>query len=547
MEQAEASRAVFHSYLRAFYPFLPTGDVSPSTIILPLDQGDIILVHSVHTNGWADGTLLDTAYRGWIPTNYCEKYDQIPVRPLLKALTDCWDIMRGGSGSSPKDFSNQDLTQGLIAGVRLLLEMSECLTREAPLVKKYDVLRRTRKALLSSLSSFVRTAQRFQHVANGAPVEDEVEAILDEMLLKAFKIVTCGVRFLDIWNDEVGLSRTIAKIETADTQFDIPPTKRISVSPRVSSSGPSSTLPVHNLASERLGTTYDAFLGALEAYIGIHLQYSPAIDTITQQAVQSCQALLNVIDTVCEHNSQRTRLLHKARESMREKLSELVHAARDMFQPVKSHEDDDDNENYLVFMPHEGKRMIDAATDCVRTANNCLAEARLVLQQIGDIELDSQSLQSAISRDHLDATEFCLAETSVLGQEFSSTIGSEPQYVSNPVFSSGQHSTLDTQTVLTGLTAPMTPISSEPETDDRQTIYSDTLTMDGLAKEAYVDELAHELFKTVSSFRLDSASMKHVADAMPDCLKAFSSRLGFASSTEQVQRDVTVFIHKYRQ
>ncbi|KAJ5817528.1 hypothetical protein N7447_007536 [Penicillium robsamsonii] len=542
MEQAEASRAVFHSYLRAFYPFLPTGDVSPSTIILPLDQGDIILVHSVHTNGWADGTLLDTGYRGWLPTNYCEKYDQFPMRPLLKALTDCWDIMRGGCGSSLKDFSNQDLTQGLIAGVRLLLERSECLTREAPLVKKYDVLRRIRKALLSSLSSFVRTAQRFRHVANGAPMEDEVEAILDEMLLKAFKIVTCGVRFLDIWNDEVGLSRTIAKIETAGTQFDIPPTKRILVSPRVSSSGPSSTLRVHNLASERLETTYDALLDALGAFIGIHLQHSPAIPTITQQAVQSCQALLNVIDTVCEHNSQRTRLLHTARESMREKLSELVHAARDMFQPDKSHDDDDDNKNDLVFIPHEGKRMVDAATDCVCTANNCLVEARLVLQQIGDIELDSQSLQSATSREHLDATDFCLPETSILEQEFSSTIGSEPQYVSDPVFSSGQHSTLDTRTALTGLTAPTAPISSESETDDRQTIYSDTLT-----KEAYVDELAHELFKAVSSFRLDSASMKHVADAMPDCLKAFSSRLGCFGSTEQVQQDVTVFIHKYRQ
>jgi hypothetical protein len=121
MDQSEAPRPVFHNYLRAFYPFHPAGNVSPSTVTLPLDQGDIILVHSVHTNGWADGTLLDSGNRGWLPTNYCEAYDQLPMRPLLKALTDFWDIIRGGCGSSLKDFGNQDLMRGPIAGVRFLL------------------------------------------------------------------------------------------------------------------------------------------------------------------------------------------------------------------------------------------------------------------------------------------------------------------------------------------------------------------------------------------------------------------------------------------
>lgn len=121
MDQPEAPRPVFHNYLRAFYPFHPAGNVSPSTVTLPLDQGDIILVHSVHTNGWADGTLLDSGNRGWLPTNYCEAYDQLPMRPLLKALTDFWDIIRGGCGSSLKDFGNQDLMRGPIAGVRFLL------------------------------------------------------------------------------------------------------------------------------------------------------------------------------------------------------------------------------------------------------------------------------------------------------------------------------------------------------------------------------------------------------------------------------------------
>ncbi|KAK9856235.1 Cell division control protein [Penicillium brevicompactum] len=463
MDQQEVPRPVFHNYLRAFYPFHPAGNVSPSTVTLPLDQGDIILVHSVHTNGWADGTLLDSGNRGWLPTNYCEAYDQLPMRPLLKALTDFWDIIRGGCGSSLKDFGNQDLMRGPIAGVRFLLEKSECLTRESSLVRRYDGLRRIRKALLSDLSSLVKTAKKFQEVANGTPSEDEVEHILDEMLLKAFKIVTRGVRFLDVWNEEVGLSRTIAEMDgPVDGHNDMPPTpasesfnlsenecpernesrilesrqmesrqmsrlsmrtetfdhaprpvsvaaKRISVSHRMSVSGPSAAICAQNLASERLGTTYDAFLGVLGSFIGLHMQSRSSTELIvtTQQAVQSCRALLNVVEAVCEHDAQRSVLLDQARESMCERLSDLVHAARDVFRPA--HLPDDD----LVFMPDEGKRLVDAATSCVRAAGNCLAKARLVLEQIGDMELEPENQET---QQNTPSTESEQSETTPIAE-----------------------------------------------------------------------------------------------------------------------------------
>ncbi|CAG8364435.1 unnamed protein product [Penicillium salamii] len=467
MDQLEAPRPVFHNYLRAFYPFHPAGNVSPSTVTLPLDQGDIILVHSVHTNGWADGTLLDSGNRGWLPTNYCEAYDQLPMRPLLKALTDFWDIIRGGCGSSLKDFGNQDLMRGPIAGVRFLLEKSECLTRESLLVRKYDGLRRIRKALLSDLSSLVKTAKKFQEVANGNPSEDEVEHILDEMLLKAFKIVTRGVRFLDVWNEEVGLSRTIAGMDgPADSQYDLPPTpasetfnigendcpernesrmlesrqmesrqttrsrmdmsrlsmrtdmmdqpprpvsvsaKRISVSHRMSVSGPSAAICAQNLASERLGTTYDGFLGVLGSFIGLHMQSRSSTELVvtTKQAVESCKAFLNVVEAVCEHDTHRSVLLDQARESMCERLSDLVHAARDVFRPAHLPEDD------MVFMPDEGKQLVEAATHCVRAAGNCLAKARLVLEQIGDMELEPENENEGDQEPPSDQSETPVAE-----------------------------------------------------------------------------------------------------------------------------------------
>lgn len=110
----------FHTYLRACFPFHSTCDDS-STVTLPLKRGDIILIHSVHTNGWADGTLLSSGARGWLPTNYCEVYDGQPVRNLLKALTRFWDLIRGVSNGSLEVFGTHDYVRGLVAGVRYLL------------------------------------------------------------------------------------------------------------------------------------------------------------------------------------------------------------------------------------------------------------------------------------------------------------------------------------------------------------------------------------------------------------------------------------------
>ncbi|KAJ5167930.1 uncharacterized protein N7482_003524 [Penicillium canariense] len=202
------------------YPCLSVGgDVSQTTVILPLHQGDIIFVHSIHTNGWADGTLLETGARGWLPTNYCDTYDQLPMRRLLDALSGFWDITHGGL-ESLGNFGNQDRVQaqGLIDGVRFLLA--------------HDSLRRIRKALLADLSSLVQTTKKFHEIASGQPMDDEVEYLIDKMLLKAFQTVTRGVRFLDVWSAEVGLNRTITELEPPQIALnDIPLTSGSEASP----------------------------------------------------------------------------------------------------------------------------------------------------------------------------------------------------------------------------------------------------------------------------------------------------------------------------
>jgi hypothetical protein len=120
-QQIEAPQPVFHNFLRAFYPFHPTYAISDTTVTLPLNEGDVILVHSIHTNGWADGTLLVSGARGWLPTNYCEAYEPETMRNLLKALLNFWDLLRSGMTSDNEIFGNQEFMRGIIAGVRYLL------------------------------------------------------------------------------------------------------------------------------------------------------------------------------------------------------------------------------------------------------------------------------------------------------------------------------------------------------------------------------------------------------------------------------------------
>ena len=117
----EPKNSLFHNYLRAYYPYHPTRDETSSTVTLPLNRGDIVLIHSIHTNGWADGTLLTSGARGWLPTNYCEAYDSDLIRNLMKALTNFWDLIRGCAEGGFEVIANQDYMRGFVAGVRLLL------------------------------------------------------------------------------------------------------------------------------------------------------------------------------------------------------------------------------------------------------------------------------------------------------------------------------------------------------------------------------------------------------------------------------------------
>ncbi|KIV95092.1 hypothetical protein PV10_02784 [Exophiala mesophila] len=429
-DDSTANPGKFHDYLRALYPFQPSSPHSSTTVTLPLNSGDIILIHSIHVNGWADGTLLDTGARGWLPTNYCDAYDYPAMRPLLRALTEFWDIVRCSSDCNWNIFRNQDYMRGLVAGVRALLEKSDCLTRDSTLVKSHEDIRRTRKSLLSDLALLVRTAKQLQQVISTPVPSTDLDIRLDDMLLKAFRIVTRAALFLDVWTDHLTVllptsSEELSPLSRSNQPLPRPVSGALEMNPSISqqqtppNARPNSTALISekvrinsprksthvrrqslthrmsysaqkghqnpNLISELLHRSYDDFLTVLASFLGSHMQSRSSSELLltTQNAVRSCRHLFTVVEAVIDRDHNTSRPLVQAKDAMYYAITELVHAARQVFKPLHSMDDD------LVYLPDEAHNLVQAATACVSAAGRCVARTKATLEEIGDFETEN--------------------------------------------------------------------------------------------------------------------------------------------------------------
>jgi len=228
-----------HKYLRASHDYQPqqttiSGSSGGISITAPLREGDILLIHLAHPNGWADATILSTGTRGWIPTNYCQIYDPRPMRLLLHALIRMWDDLSLGANDDALFEDRQDYVQGLVAGVRRLLEHCDCLHRDDAPIKRHVALRRTRKSLLTDISSLLKNREDIHNTFSDSS-DAVVWSAVDEYLSNAFKIVYRGARFLDIWIQSPSPKQRRSSARYSDA-FQSPRTARASYHAGLSSS-----------------------------------------------------------------------------------------------------------------------------------------------------------------------------------------------------------------------------------------------------------------------------------------------------------------------
>lgn len=154
-----------------------------------------------------------------------------------------------------------------------------------------------------------------------------------------------------------------------------------------------------NLASIKLSTAHDLFLGCLGSFIGLHLESRSLSGLLftTQQAVISCRDMLKIIEAIWDRDAQRSDSLGEARENMYCSITNLAEAARNIFAPTPSG-DVVDTRGVETEKP-----MVDAATECVRAAGDCVAESQFVLDRLGDFHFEPLQIGFAADSHPPDA------------------------------------------------------------------------------------------------------------------------------------------------
>lgn len=441
---------LFHNYLRAFCSFdRPSIDDACEDALLmtaTIRPGDLILVHSIHKNGWADGTVLTTGARGWLPTNYCETFDNPYLRNLLNAMTQFWDLLGAGEDANLSTFVRQDYIRGLIAGVRHLLEQADCLHRDAPMVQRHAGIRRMRKGLLADLATLVQIAKRLQETISEPFAGEVVHVLLDDLIAKAFKVVTRAVGFADMLAQEtVGTRRlqdgrldTVERTKsteqsealsintrtclikgvttTIDSAIDFPPTParyRSNQTARLEEDAhdgkerdeprspgmfrPPSGLLAHRLsvvkthrmqggtlASEHLAQAHDGCISHIGAFIGLYLHSRPSSELVatTERLVQACERLLAVVDQVSSHDGQDRHLVQQARSTFQLQLDELTTSTKDVFKFSDGPDDD------VVMLPEQTNHLVNVGTNLIRAVGDCVVKTRKLIEQLGDFDLE---------------------------------------------------------------------------------------------------------------------------------------------------------------
>lgn len=440
-------QSLFHNYLRAFCAFdTPPLDENSEDALLStasIRPGDLILVHSVHANGWADGTVLTSGERGWIPTNYCEPFEHPFMKNLLNAMTQFWDLLGANEDSNLSTFVRQDYIRGLIAGVRSLLEQADCLHRDGPKVQRHTGVRRMRKGLLADLSTLVQLAKRLQDTI-GEPFAGEViHVLLDDLVSKAFRVVTRAVGFVDMWLQETSVSeQQETQLRRHDTQSSAESRATInadtcsqvnshpadsttmtaaadavhdSSAPADDTPGkeekhgskvfrPQSGLVAHRvslvrsenplqkrLASEQLSKAHDVCISYIGAFIGLYLHPRPSSELIvtTDRLVEACGQMLRIIDEVAAHDNERVAPVLQARMSFQLKLEDLTTATAE----VQRHSPESDIE--VIVMPEQSSHLVQVGTSLIRSVGECVVKARQLIERAGDFDLERFELEQS--------------------------------------------------------------------------------------------------------------------------------------------------------
>ncbi|KAK1773856.1 ras guanine nucleotide exchange factor domain-containing protein [Copromyces sp. CBS 386.78] len=444
---------IFHNFLQARYPFQPEYAMADSAVTMPLTEKDIVLVHSVHTNGWADGTLLKDGTRGWLPTNYCVPYNPEEMRILLGALVNFWDLMRCACIDDREMFGDKKFMKGLAGGVIYLLDNTGCLHKDSSILQRHTELKRSRKSIHDELKALAHTASKLDKKLKSShrlirATEQQVNEMVDDMILRAFRIVLKAAEFFDMIQNDKSLRLTSAMImETVMEEEDSDPVvvarssdaidarsradsngsaagptpsetskaptngrlspayqpstnanrlshgnsleiaNRLSsatICHRVSLAGPSPLSQAHNLASERLTKSRDILISDLACMLG-RLQLEFLSRPDLALGVKQAITSGGDLLLVMDVVSARNSLSIETLAPLRAVMYDHI---QDLYQTARDVLVDNTED---AIVPQAGRRLHVAAVGCVKLSGTCHDKTKWVIGQIGDFEFEFEN------------------------------------------------------------------------------------------------------------------------------------------------------------
>ena len=317
-----------------------------------------------------------------------------------------------------------------------------------------------RKGLLGDLSTLVQIAKSLQETISEPFAGEVIHFLLDDVMAKAFKVVTRAVGFVDMWSTETNEGKVVlgspsilrdqvnpaidARRLTIDTKAsrdielrnpvdsakflpsaagrhgskqstagaDVEARNGYAEQPPLTSafrlrkgsaehrlSATKTERPPHStLATEQLARVHDLCISHIGAFIGHHLHARSSSELVgtTDRLLKACKDLLAIVDEVYSHDPQRSSPVQQARIDFQLRLDELAKATKDVF---KFSEIED---GQLIMMPDQSNRLVTVGTSLIRTAGECVARTQCLIKQVGDFELDNRPTSANSSKQLSD-------------------------------------------------------------------------------------------------------------------------------------------------
>lgn len=391
-------------FIRALHPFDSSTlqSESDASICLSFDKDDLAFVHTIDESGWGEVTLVESLQRGWIPMNYFsiavsniddedededdeEDESKIPNSVYLKPLLhSCGKyLINPLSRQTPRGkytFSIK-VINSIRDGVRLLLQETDCISRNTEIVTKKNIVRKSRKSLLQDWFKLTQNAMEYKGTSNFNKIEI--------LTLMVYRVIRKAISFLQIWSIE---SKEIIKREN-EKKFQNDMTYPILSSP-----------PLAKQRVTEINSILYSYLGMIIGRLDLiehNTKGCEILETLASHILSSLRELLFISRTGSDFSLEKINSLDDSLDVLFSLSNDLVYGVKCL--KIKTDNETDDDKKHLFninggqqsspskdyYYTQEGGDLIQVSSKMIKAISGTIGSIRKLLELTGDFKLSA--------------------------------------------------------------------------------------------------------------------------------------------------------------